>query len=144
MCGSSERSLEASLTGMEFNSNAHCGKAVFWSRQRVTNKMTLRTIHLSRRISELYFVWLRMEIPLAFQPDCLMHQIQGWGFIQEIKKKKIARSQQFFFKAIVFLILSQGIIPNPQSLNTTHGLEQIILFWGRGFYFFICKMKEFN
>ena len=28
-----------------------------------------------------------MEIPVEFQADCLMHQIQGWGFIQEIKNK---------------------------------------------------------
>ena len=77
MCGLSHRSLEASLTGMEFNHNAHCGKALFRSKKRVTNRMTLRPIHLSSRISELYFVWLRMEIPLLFQANLLMHQIQG-------------------------------------------------------------------
>lgn len=73
MCGSSQRSLEASLTGMEFNHNAHCGKALFWSKQRVTNKMTLRPIHLSCRISELYFVWVRMEIPKKKKKEWKFH-----------------------------------------------------------------------
>ena len=85
MCLSSQRALEASLTGMEFNHNAHCGEALFWSKKKMTNKMTLRRIHLSNRISGLYFVWLRMEIPLLFQANLLTHQTQGWGFIQEKK-----------------------------------------------------------
>lgn len=53
VCVSSQRSLEASVTGVELNHIGHCGEAWLWSRRKVTNKMTLRPIHLSSRISEL-------------------------------------------------------------------------------------------
>lgn len=77
VCLSCQRALEASLTGMEFNHSADCGEALFWSKKKVTNKTTLRPTHLSSRTSAPYFVWLRMEIPLLFQANLLMHQIQG-------------------------------------------------------------------
>ena len=77
VCLSSQRSLEASLTGMEFNHNAHCGEALFRSKKKMTNKMTSSSIHLSSRISELGFVWSRMEIPLLVQATLLTNQVQG-------------------------------------------------------------------
>ena len=50
----SQRSLEASLTGMEFNHNTHCGEVLFRSKKKMTNKITLRPIHLSSRISAIF------------------------------------------------------------------------------------------
>lgn len=82
---SSPRALEAALTGMEFNHIAHCEEALFWSRKKVMNKMTWRPIRLSGRLFEIYFIWLRMEIPLLFQGD-LMQQVQRWGFNNNNKK----------------------------------------------------------
>jgi hypothetical protein len=56
MCGSSQKSLETSLTGMEFNHITHCGEAFYWFKKKVVNKRTFRPIHPANQISELYFV----------------------------------------------------------------------------------------
>lgn len=54
---------ETSLTGMESNHNGHSGEALYWSKKKVTNKRTLRPSHPAKTISELRFIWLRMETP---------------------------------------------------------------------------------
>lgn len=67
----------------------HC--LLWWSTdlaQEESDKQNVtETNHLSSRISGLYFVWLRMEIPLLFQANLRMHQIQRWGFNKNLEKK---------------------------------------------------------
>lgn len=49
--------------------------SIVWSKMKMTSKMTLRPIHLSSRLSGLYFVSLERQIPILFQANLLMHQI---------------------------------------------------------------------